>query len=198
MEFHRLKPGRRYYILAVLVLIGGIAYFTWNLHAGLSRLTDTMIRVVVPGSQLLQLDQAGHYIVFYEYTSRVGDRVYKTGPKLRGLLCEINYIDTDEFVPLKSFHNIEEYVTGSRAGISVFEFEIQEPGTYVLTAFFGEGERSYQVVLAIGHEFRDQLGRVTFRGILAVVVSVIVAFIVTSIVFRKRQQAKERRLKDES
>ncbi len=198
MEFHRLQPGRQYYLMAVVILAAGAVFFTWNLRTGLDRLTSSMQRVVVPGSQVVRFDEPDHYVMFYEFKSRIGRKDYNTGPRLSGLICELNEASTEAYVPLMLSTEHIEYSAEPYAGVSVFEFDIEKPGTYILTSFYAEGESGRKIVMAVASDFRRRLRKVTRPSLFVMVGSIFFALIITFIVFGKRHRAKEARLEREA
>ncbi|MDP6542811.1 MAG: hypothetical protein QGH60_02405 [Phycisphaerae bacterium] len=79
MSETEVKPSGWYYVLAGLVLAGGIAGFALFLFSGLTDLSGGLTQMVVPGEHELTLSEAGDYTVFHEYRSVVGSKVYSTG-----------------------------------------------------------------------------------------------------------------------
>ena len=106
-------------------------------------------RFVVPGSHELELKR-GTYTVFYEYHSSVGGVAYSTGEYLDDMVVTLRSEDGSEVVPVEDTSISTNYEVGSRAGTSMFEFHIDEPGTYVLTARYEDGSTRPSVVLAVG------------------------------------------------
>ena len=106
-------------------------------------------RFVVPGSHEMEL-KSGKYTVFYEYRSSVGGVAYSTSEYLPGMVATLRSQDGSEVVPVKDTSMSTNYQIGSRAGLSVFEFHIDDPGTYVLTARYEDGKTTPSVVLAVG------------------------------------------------
>ena len=194
MEYHRLTPGRRYYLLAIVVLAAGVGYFAWSLHGGIAKLADNMERVVVPGSFVINLDKAGYYTMFYEYESQVGGRTYATGPVLSGLLCELESKDRGDYIQLKDASNLSEFSAGPRAGVSVFNFDVEHPGPYVLTAFYVEGHQGSNVVMSVAYNFDARLHSLAMRGLWAVAIAGILSISLTVFVFIRRRKAKEARV----
>ena len=106
-------------------------------------------RFVVPGSHELELKR-GTYTVFYEYHSSVDGVAYSTGEYLDDMVVMVRSEDGTEVVPVEDTSMSTNYEIGSRAGTSMFEFHIDEPGTYVLTALYEDGSTRPSVVLAVG------------------------------------------------
>jgi len=136
-------------IVGLVVSIVGFAIFTVFLITRISDLTPD-IQVVVPGTHEIQLEESGKYTVFYEYRSVVDNKVYSTGESLSGMIVTLQSKEDSQEVAMSRPSGSSTYETGGRAGVSVLEFEIEEPGTYILTADYSGGRSGPDIVLAIG------------------------------------------------
>ncbi len=144
------------HVIGIPVLIGGVAVsivgfvifgvFLFN------RLSDLApdIQVVVPGTHEIQLEESGKYTVFYEYRSVVDNKVYSTGESLSGMIVTLQSKKDFREVAMSRPSGSTTYEIGGRAGVSVLEFEIDEPGTYLLTADYAAANSGPDVVFAIG------------------------------------------------
>lgn len=162
------------------------------------------IQVVVPGSSDITLSQPGKYTVFYEYRSMIGNRIYSTGEDIPGIQVNLVSKDTGEEIPLSSASIKRTYTVGGRSGIGLFDFDIDEPGTYVLSASYlatqGQGqeeEQGQEIVLAVFHSsaieklFGSIMG--TVGGAIAIVfVPFAVGVAIIIITFMKRRKARTR------
>jgi hypothetical protein len=147
------------------------------------------IQVVVPGEHEIHLSDSGTYTVFYEYRSEVDGRVYATAQSLSGLLVALRSKDDFTEVALSSPSGSTTYSVGGRAGVSVLKFEIDEPGTYVLSADYAPGADGPDVVLAIG---KLNLLR-TILIALAIVFGPLIAgaFVIVRAFLQRRKATKE-------
>ncbi len=142
-------PSRLWYVLAVIVLLAAIGGFTTLLFAALGSF-DQMIRMLAPGQAELKLDRTGSYTIFHEHRSTLDGRVYDVG-NVSGLAVTVTSGAGGANVPLQSAASTN-YSSGSRAGRSLFSFEIREPGVYRLSASYRDGRKEPQTVLAVGHQ----------------------------------------------
>ena len=145
-------PSRRSYVIGAAVLIVGVVVCVVFLVTQLFNLLDSIvpeIQVVVPGTHEIYLAEPGEYTVFYEYRSVVDNKVYSTG-EISGMSVILKSKDDQQEVALSKPSGSTTYEVGGRAGESVLEFEIDEPGTYVFTADYSGGVGGPDVVLAIG------------------------------------------------
>jgi len=159
------------------------------------------IQVVVPGSSDITLSQPGKYTVFYEYQTMVGNRIYSTGEDIPGIQVNLVSKESGDEIPLSSASVNRTYTIGSRSGIGLFDFAIDQPGTYELSSSYpadqGQQEQSPEIVLAVIHGsaveklFGSIMG--TVAGALAIVFIPFVAGVAIIIItFIKRRKASAR------
>lgn len=192
MSVQNITPSRWYYGLAVLVAIIGTVFFAVFLFKSLSGLADGLIQVVVPGESDIVLTGPGNYTVFYEHQSVVGNKIYSTGEHLSGLQCFLIEKSTGSEIALPPASVGSSYSIGGRSGKSVLEFNIDKPGSYEFSAWYPEGQKGPEVVLAIGHNFTFKLMGTIFGGIAIFLSSVVIAVAITIITFLKRRKARRK------
>ncbi len=142
-------PSRWQYAIGIAVLVVGFAVFGVFLVTRISGLAPD-IRVVVPGTHEIYLGDAGKYTVFYEYRSVVDNQIYSTGESLSGLGVTLKSKRDSREVAMSTPSGTTTYKIGGRAGVSVLKFEVEEPGTYILSADYVGSASGPDVVLAIG------------------------------------------------
>jgi len=192
MNGQETGPSRFYYGLAGVIFIGGWVLFGLFLFARLSRLPEKLQQVVVPGKTDITLAKAGSYTIYHEYRSAIGSRVYSSPRNLSGLRCRVISVATGAEIALSTPLGSSHYSYGSRAGVSLFDFEIDQPGVYEFSGGYADTGEGPQVVLAIGQGFVGEI-LLTVFGSLAIVfgfIGLAVAIAVYTAV--KRQKARER------
>ena len=195
-------------MIGIIVLIGGPAVASAILFSTIFSSIDSMaaeipsIQVVVPGSSDITLSQPGKYSVFYEYQSMVGNRIYSTGENIPGIQVNLVSKDTGDEIPLSGTSVNRTYTIGSRSGIGLFDFAIDQPGTYELSASYPavqgqQQEQSPEIVLGVIHGsaveklFDSIMG--TVAGALAIVfIPFVVGVAIIIITFIKRRKASAR------
>jgi hypothetical protein len=159
-------------------------------------------QVVVPGSSNITLQQTGKYTIFYEYRSNVGNRIYSTGENIPGIIVNIVSRGTGDEIPLSSASTNSSYSIGSRSGIGLFDFDIDEPGIYELSASYPavqgqQKEPGQEIVLAVIHGsvieriFGSIMGTVA-NAMAIVFVPFVVGVAIIIITFLKRRRARSR------
>jgi hypothetical protein len=181
-------PGRIWYFVAVLVATAGWIGMVVVLAAGLAGSAERMTRVVVPGQAELDLQQPGNYTIFHEYQSTIGNRVYNV-ESVSGLNVSVRAKAGGPPLPLRSGVS-SQYNYSGHAGRSLFNFEIREPGSYILSAAYDDGRKEPQTVLAIDRGFVGSLV-VTILGALALALGgMATAITMFIVVFVKRRRAR--------
>ena len=141
------KPNRWWYLIGVAVIV--LAFVGMAIYIDV-RLPDT--RFVAPGTYDVELASAGDYVVYYEHQSVVEGRTFKTSVDLPPISLTLVARDTGNAVELRQPQGTSEYTFGQRSVKAVFEFSIDEPGTYLFSAQYDRGVTGPDVVFAIGVE----------------------------------------------
>jgi hypothetical protein len=204
----RIKPSRWFYVIGIVILVGGpITSSIFLFSAAISNIGDMTevpsVQVVVPGTNDITLSQTGKYTVFYEYRSMVGNRIYSTGENIPGIQVNLVSKDTGAEIPLSAASMNSTYTIGGRSGIGLFDFVIDQPGIYELSASYPasvqgqQQEQSSNIVLAVFHSsaieklFGNIMG--TVGGVLAIAfVPFAVGIAIIVITFLKRRKAGAR------
>jgi hypothetical protein len=206
---HRIKPSRWFYVIGIVILVGGpIISSIFLFLAVVSNIGDMTevpsIQVVVPRTSDINLSQTGKYTIFYEYQSMVDNRIYSTAEDLPGIQVNLVSKDTGTEIPLSAASINSSYTIGGRSGIGLFSFIIDQPGVYELSASYpasvqGQQEQgqSPKIVLAVFHGsaieklFGNIMG--TVGGVLAIAfVPFAVGVAIIVITFLKRRKAGAR------
>lgn len=186
-----IKPSRWYYVISLLVLIGGWSLFTWFLFKNIGSLTDSLTQIVVPGQWDITLYKTGNYTVFYEYRSLVGTKIYTTNESLSGLECVITSNTKGTPVALTPASVNSTYSMGSRAGVSVLNFSIEQPGTYEFSCGYSQGKEGSEIVLAIGQGLAGKIAGTALGGLAIFFGSGLIAISIAVVTFSKRRKAKQ-------
>ncbi len=159
MQEQKRRTGAWLYGLAAAILVIGCLIAAVLIYTGINRvqelvtgLDETLPQFVVPGVHELTLSETGKYTIFYEYRSTVGGRVFSTSYALPNMLCRLLAGPRGIEIPLKSATLNSSYTFGGREGVSLFEFEIADPGVYTLDCRYPAGQQGPEVVFAVGHD----------------------------------------------
>lgn len=179
------KPSRWLYLLAVLLVIGGWSMAAMSVFKGISGgLGKGLTQVLVPGEERLEFEEAGTYTIFHEYESVYKDQVYNTSD-ISGLKISVKSEKTGEDIALKPSGN-STYSFGSRSARSIFKFDIDSPGSYILSGKYLENDGP-KVVLAVSHGFLGKLFGTVFGALAYVLVGTLLGVVLAIFTFLKRR-----------
>lgn len=150
----RKLPSAWWYILPALLLIIGIAlasYFVINIISS----ADKGDGFVVPGSYELIIEEPGSYTIFHEYRTNIDGKYYDTDEDISGLSLVLENEVDGSVINLTS-SGYSHYSNFGREGVSIASFRIKEPGTYILSAQYEDGQGP-DVVLTISKDFVKSL-----------------------------------------
>jgi hypothetical protein len=179
-------PGRIWYVIALLVGLAGFAGAGLLVYSQLSKLTSTLVQVVVPGETVLTLEP-GDYTIFHEYQSVVGAKIY-SNTDVSGLVVSVEPTDGGAPVTLQPPSVNSNYQLGGRSGYSVLAFEVSAPGTYRLSAGYPEGQEKPEAVLAVGKGFTAGLLSIVFGAIAIAFAGLAIAVAIAVVTFRRRRR----------
>jgi hypothetical protein len=180
-------PGRRWYIVAILIAIAGWAAMAVLLVSRLSGSADRMMRVVVPGEIELRLNEPGSYTIFHEYRSNFEGTVYSV-ENIPPLEITVRSRASGAALPLTDTTS-SRYSVGSREGRSLYQFEVPSAGAYQLVATYSTGRTQPQTVLAIDRGFVGDLLVTILGGLLFGLGGMVAAIVMSIVVFRRRRRA---------
>ncbi len=142
-------PSWLWYLLAVGVFLAGFVGMGVVVFNSLSRLGDDLVQIVVPGERELSLE-AGSHTIFHESQSTVDGRIF-SADNVAGLGVRLTSA-AGEPVTL-SQATAGTYQFGGRRGSAVLQFDIAEPGVYLLSGAYRDGMSGPETVLAVGQGF---------------------------------------------
>jgi hypothetical protein len=180
----RARPGRWWYFVAVLVLVGGMALFAQTLFSLLNELGAELRQLVVPGTHDLALGEAGEYTIFHERVSVVNGEAF-SGP-ISGLRVTVTG-PGGEALPVSSPGTSMTYSFGGRSGAAIFGFRIERAGTYRLSAVYADGRAEPRAVLTVARDFMGKLIRTILSGLGIAFGTILLAVGIVLVTFFKRR-----------
>jgi hypothetical protein len=148
-------------------------------------------QVVVPGETDLTLREPGNYTISYEHHSVIGDKVYSTDESISGLRCVLVSKANNLKVALSPSSMNSTYEFGGRSGRSIFDFRIDQPGVYTISAGYPQGQQGPEVVLAVGKEITTGLFTTILAALALVFGSMGIAVAITLVTLLKRSKQKK-------
>ncbi len=182
-----IRPGKIFYLVSGAVFVIGIILFVVLLLTGITSTVNRLDnRIVVPGTQTIELKETGKYSIYFEYRSVLDGKVYET-ESIVGLMCSLKNTETGESINLSNSIVNSNYSISGRQGKSIFDFDIDKPGKYEFKAWY-KSERGEEAVLAIGKGFSGSLFRTILLciGVLIISLGASVTIFVVTLVRRNR------------
>ena len=189
MDANPIKPAWWWYVVAALVGVGGVAAVVVFLVSNLLHLDEGFTRMPVPGQQEVELREAGSYTVFHEYQSILNNRQYSNQQQLPGLQLRVSSGQTNAEIPVVVASVNSNYSLGSRAGVSLFEFNVNAPGRYLISAQYTGDATGPEAVLAIGKGFAGRILKTVFGGLAILGGSLVASVAIAVFTFLKRRKA---------
>lgn len=141
------KPSWPFWVLAGVLVIGGPVTGGVLLYTGLRGYEQEMIRVVAPGAEDIDLDEAGDYTVYHLHRATHRGKIYNQVPG--GVRVQLELKRASDGTPIAITGNAVssnfEYM--ETEGTAIRQFSIDRPGRYVLQA-----DAENEVVLGITND----------------------------------------------
>lgn len=185
----RPGPGRKWYLVAFVVLLLFVVPSLLGFLEGLNGITDGLIRLRVPGETEVTLEE-GDWTVFYEYVGEIDGESYSTSSEFPGMSATVSDADGNE-IPVSSSHSDFTYSWAGHSGFSVGAVDIPADGDYVFSAQHLDPTVTDEYVLALGKD----LGRSTVLiviGVIGMAAGAFIAFLIWLFVIILRARAKSR------
>jgi hypothetical protein len=186
----RLAPSPLWYVLAVLIAIGGFVAMGAFLMVRIPQISSATQRVVAPGKTELTLAKPGGYTIFHESRSMLNGQVFNS-PSISGLRISLTSVETGAKVPLGPSSMNASYKYGSREGKSIMGFKIEKGGQYFITTAYDDGRAEPRTVLAISKGFGFQLFTTIIGALGFAFGGMFLAGVVAVIITRRRHFAKK-------
>ncbi len=185
------KPGRIWYMVAVIVAVSGIILFAVSLFGGLRNMSRSLTQMVMPGNHDMTFEKKGNYTIFYEHRSVIDNQIFVTREDLSGFQVFIVDKQNQQAITVNPAAVSANYSMGGRSGYAIFEFEITHPGKYEISGWHSGEEPGPKIVLAVGAGFVGKLFRTILFSILTLMLSFVIAGTITLITLIRRNQAKK-------
>jgi hypothetical protein len=175
---HRWRPGRKFYLPAVLSVALAALLVSLVVRGFISGFPTSAIRVTGPGTAEVTLTAPGSYTISYERqaTGNAGGGFETGGQPLEGIPAgTLKLVPATSGAPvdLRAPSTTFTYFTENTEGQAIAEFVVDHPGTYRLTSQYSSGESGPQFTLAIAHGSPSDTVGYVLGGLAAVVLLLI-------------------------
>ena len=139
----KIRPGRIWYLAALLVLLAGVAWLAVGLLS-LSSHIDSFPRVAIPAGGQITLDHSGGYVVYYEGPGAQSGQIpafrVRVTPASAGAAVQ----------SLGSYNSSVTYAFGSHQGRAVLSMRVGHPGRFSVEMPGGAGMGRSGMALVLG------------------------------------------------
>jgi hypothetical protein len=158
----RLRPGRVWYLLALAVIVAGVAWLLAGL-AALNGQINSFQRVALPGNGEITLTHSGRYVIYYEGPGAAAGNAPALSVRLRPLSASAA---VQSITPSGSI----SFSFGSHADTAVLNLNIAHPGRFLLQATAPAAPAGGHV--AVGSSAGGSLARIIVPFIALIVVGI--------------------------
>ena len=185
--------SRLWFVVAGALAMAGLVAAALYLAPRMAAIDQGTVRVVVPGSDVVALDKAGHYAIFHEPRSLVDGRYYASD-SVDGLRVTLVAEASGAPIALTEPKVSSSYQLSSHVGVSFLDFDIAQPGRYRLSAALANGAAEPKLVLAISQGLIGGVFQLVFRAFGMVSIGLVpAAILMVIVVLRRDKDRRERR-----
>jgi hypothetical protein len=121
----RVRPGRIWYLAAVLLFLGGVAWLVVG-FVSLSSKVDAFQRVPLPGGGTVTLNRSGGYVVYYEGPGANSGQIPSFNVRIAPAAPPA------EVGGLRSYTASVTYTIGVHQGRAVLTLQVVHPGKFLV------------------------------------------------------------------
>src|SRR5215472_13743213 len=147
----RVRPGRIWYLVPALLIIGGIAWVVFG-FVSLSNTVDSFARAPLPAGGTVALNHSGGYVVYYEGPGASSGQI----PSFNVQIAPAAPPAAIAAGSLKSYGSSVTYAIGTRQGRAVLTLQVTHPGKFVV-ATSGAGAATQGSDLAFGQSLAGSI-----------------------------------------
>jgi hypothetical protein len=122
----KIRPGRIWYLVGLLVFLGGVAWLVVGIVSVFSHV-NSFPRVAVPAGGQVSLDHSGGYVIYYEVPT--GRSVLIPQVQVRVAAASADAA----LGPMAPYNGSLSYSNGSRQGYAILTLQVIQPGRFTVT-----------------------------------------------------------------
>jgi hypothetical protein len=178
----KIRPGRIWYLVGLLVLLGGVAWLVVGLVSVFSHV-NSFARVAVPAGGQVSLDHSGGYVIYYEGPGAQSGRIpafqVRVTPASAGAAVR----------SLGTYNGSLTYSNGAHQGSAVLTIQVTHPGRFTVETPGGTGLPAGSD-LAFGDSFGGGLVASIVGGVLLILAGLAVLIVIFIIRIVKTNRAR--------
>jgi hypothetical protein len=145
----RVRPGRIWYLVPVLLILGGIAWVVFG-FVSLSSKVDSFARVPLPAGGTITLNRGGGFVVYYEGPGANSGQIPSFIVRIRPAAPPA------AFGHLQSYGSSINYAIGAHQGRAVLTLQVVHPGRFLVKPS-GAGAATVGSDLAFGQSIAGSI-----------------------------------------
>jgi hypothetical protein len=147
----RVRPGRIWYLVPVLLILGGIAWVVFG-FVSLSSKVDSFARVPLPAGGNVTLSHSGGYVVYYEGPGANSGQIPSFNVRIEPAAPPAAVAAGS----LQSYGGSVNYTIGAHQGRAVLTLQVVHPGKFLVEAS-GGGAAAIGSDLAFGQSIAGSI-----------------------------------------
>ena len=181
----KIRPGRIWYLVALLVLLAGVAWLVVGLLSISSRV-DSFPRVAIPAGGQITLDHSGDYVIYYEGPGAQSGQIpafrVRVTPASAGAAVQ----------SLGPYNSSVTYAFGSHQGRAVLSMRVGHPGRFRV-ATPGGGNVPVGSGLAFGDSIVGGVAGTALPSVLLILAGIVALVVIFIIRIVKTSRARSAR-----
>ena len=164
------RPSRMQYFAGIAIIVITSAIAIGLLVSGALNLVTPDMSITVPGTHQLALNDSGYYLLFCEEQGSSSGSC----DAIADMDIKLYYSDSNP-VELSYPSSDIDYTIDGKSYSSIYDFWIDEPGTYTLVVEYDEGESGPDAVIAVtGFDFMGAFAASFAIGTIGFIIGIII------------------------
>ena len=181
----KIRPGRIWYLVALLVLLAGVAWLVVGLLS-ISSHIDSFPRVAIPAGGQITLDHSGDYVIYYEGPGAQSGQIpafrVRVTPASAGAAVQ----------SLGPYNSSVTYAFGSHQGRAVLSMRVGHPGRFRVETP-GGGDVPVGSGLAFGDSIVGGVAGTALPSVLLILAGIVALVVIFIIRIVKTSRARSAR-----
>jgi hypothetical protein len=178
-----MMRGRAGYVLAGLALAGGVGIGALISIQQMRAVAVQLQQIVVPGDHEIALAESGTHTIFHEQRAVVEGRYFAGDRQLSGLKLSLRPALSGGEIAIHPPAARTSYTLADREGASIAAFEVEQPGTYRLVAWYPEPANDPTAVLAIGYGVERRLALAVLGSLASGLIGLVACSVIAAATF---------------
>jgi len=182
---HRVRPGRVWYLAAVVLVLAGVAWLVFG-FVSLRGKVNAFSRVPLPTGGTVTLNHSGGYVVYYEGAGAASGHI----PRFNVRIAPV--APPAAVGGLRSYAGTVSYTIGVHQGRAVLTLQVVHPGRFMVTPSGASALAGGGTDLAFGTSIADSIVGIVLPSIGLVFLGIAGAIVLFIIHLTRTRRARAR------